>query len=125
MEYTQLGKGQRYQIKALLGIGRNRTEVATQLGVDKSTISREVRCNYGQQGYRPKQAHEKAVERHMSKVNGHIPLENWQLIESKLKVDLSPEQISGWLKKEQLPSICRNGSISMCMPISERVKSFI
>jgi IS30 family transposase len=105
MQYTQLTQGQRYQIKALLDIGRNRTEIAAQLGVEKSTISRELRRNRGQRGYRPKQAHEKAVERSRRKVKAYISLETWQLVEAKLKMDWSPEQISGWLKKEQLPSV--------------------
>jgi IS30 family transposase len=105
MQYAQLTQGQRYQIKALLDIGRNRTEIADQLGVAKSTISREVRRNRGQRGYRPKQAHEKAVERRRRKVKAHVSLETWQMVEAKLKMDWSPEQISGWLKKEQLPSV--------------------
>jgi len=105
MQYTQLTQGQRYQIKALLDIGRNRTEIAHQLGVDKSTITREVYRNRGQRGYRPKQAHEKAVDRRKRKAGVHILLETWQLIDAKLQLDWSPEQISGWLKKEQLPAV--------------------
>jgi len=105
MQYSQLTQGQRYQIKALLDIGRKKAEIAHQLGVDKSTISREVRRNRGQRGYRPKQAHEKAVDRCKRKAGVHILPETWQLIEAKLQLDWSPEQISGWLKKEQLPSV--------------------
>ena len=105
MPYTQLTQGQRYQIKALLDIGRKQTEIADRLGIHKSTISREVRRNRGQRGYRPKQAHEKALERRRSKVRTHISKETWQLIEMKLELDWSPEQISGWLTKEQLPSV--------------------
>jgi IS30 family transposase len=105
MQYTQLTQGQRYQIKALLDIGRKQTEIAHQLGVDKTTISREVHRNRGQRGYRPKQAHEKAVARRKRKAGVHIFQETWQLVEAKLQLDWSPEQISGWLKKEQLPSV--------------------
>jgi len=105
MQYTQLTQGQRYQIKALLDIGRKQKEIAHQLGVDKSTISREVHRNRGQRGYRPKQAHEKAVDRRKRKAGVPILQETWQLIEAKLQLDWSPEQISGWLKKEQLPSV--------------------
>jgi len=60
MSYTQLTREQRYQIKALLDIGHSQTEVAQQLQVNKSTVSREVRRNRGQRGYRPKRAHEMA-----------------------------------------------------------------
>ena len=61
--YTQLTQEQRYQIKALMDIGHNQTEVAQQLEVNKSSISREVERNRGQRGYRPKQAHEIAFEK--------------------------------------------------------------
>ena len=102
MQYTQLTQGQRYQIKALLDIKCTQTEIARQLGVNKSTISREVQRNQGQRGYRPKQAHEKAVDRRVGKVYITINSETWQQVEEKLQLDWSPEQISGWLKKNQL-----------------------
>ena len=105
MSYTQLTQGQRYQIKALLDIGCTQVAVAHTLGVDKSTISRELRRNRGQRGYRPQQAHEKAVERRRQTVGTTILPETWQLIAEKLQLDWSPEQISGWLKKKQLPSV--------------------
>jgi IS30 family transposase len=57
--YTQLTCGQRYQIKALLKMRHTQTEIANVLGVNKSTISRELQRNRGGRGYRPKQAHEK------------------------------------------------------------------
>jgi IS30 family transposase len=105
MIYTQLTQGQRYQIKVLLDIGCKRTKIAQQLGVDKSTISRELRRNRGQRGYRPKQAQEKALERRNKKVQPNISAATWQIVDAKLLQDWSPEQITGWLKKEQLPSI--------------------
>jgi transposase, IS30 family len=105
MIYIQLTQGQRYQIKALLDIGCKRTKIAHQLGVDKSTISRELRRNRGRRGYRPKQAQEKALERRNKKVQPNISAETWQIVAAKLLQDWSPEQITGWLKKEQLPSI--------------------
>ena len=63
MSYTQLTQEQRYQISALLKTGCNQTEIAKTIEVHKSTISREVRRNQGQRGYRPKQAHAKAMQR--------------------------------------------------------------
>ena len=105
MIYTQLTQGQRYQIKVLLDIGCKRTKIAQQLGVDKSTISRELRRNRGRRGYRPKQAQEKAHERRNKKVQPNISAATWQIVDAKLLEDWSPEQITGWLKKEQLPSI--------------------
>ena len=43
--YTQLAQNQRYQIEALLKAGLNQTEIANVLGINKSTISRELRRN--------------------------------------------------------------------------------
>ena len=105
MSYTQLTCEQRYQIKALLDIECTQTEMAQQLGVDKSTISRELGRNRGQRGYRPKQAHAKAMDRRTQKAHTTISPERWQQIGERLQMDWSPEQISGWLKKNQLPSV--------------------
>jgi len=105
VSYTQLTCEQRYQIKALLDIECTQTEMAQQLGVDKSTISRELGRNRGQRGYRSKQAHAKALDRRTRKAHTTISPEMWQQIEERLQMDWSPEQISGWLKKNQLPSV--------------------
>jgi IS30 family transposase len=105
MIYTQLTQGQRYQIKVLLDIGCKRTKIAQLIGVDKSTISRELHRNRGRRGYRPKQAQEKALERRNKKIQPNISPEIWQFVDVKLLQDWSPEQIAGWLKKEQLPTI--------------------
>jgi IS30 family transposase len=96
--YTQLTQTQRYQIYALLKMGHPQTEIATCLGVDKSTISRELRRNRGQRGYRPKQAHRLAMSRRKTGQR-RIPAETWARIEDKIRLDWSPEQISGWLLK--------------------------
>ncbi|MBM3179315.1 MAG: helix-turn-helix domain-containing protein [Chloroflexi bacterium] len=60
--YKQLTSGKRYQISALKRMGHNLTEIAKELEVHKSTISRELCRNAGERGYRPKQADEKASE---------------------------------------------------------------
>ena len=61
--YQQLTQEQRYQIYALKKMGHNQTEIDNCIGVDKSTISRELKRNHGQRGYRPKQAHGLAMSR--------------------------------------------------------------
>ena len=61
--YTQLTQGQRYQIRILLTARFAQTEIANIIGVHRSTISREIRRNSGCKGYRPRQAHGKALER--------------------------------------------------------------
>ena len=62
-KYTQLTRGKRYQIRALLKAGFSQSEMAFFVKVHKSTISREIRRNRGNKGYRPVQAHEKALAR--------------------------------------------------------------
>jgi len=98
MSYTQLAQEQRYQIYALLKMGHNRTEIAAVIGTHKSTISRELGRNCGLRGYRPKQAHHKALCRRNHSRMRILP-EIWELIETKLCLDWSPEQISGWLSR--------------------------
>ena len=51
--YTQLTREQRYQIQALLKTAQHQTQIARVVGVHKTTISRELRCNCGLRGYRP------------------------------------------------------------------------
>jgi IS30 family transposase len=100
--YQQLTSEQRYQISALKRIGHSQTEIAKELDVHKSTISRELSRNTGERGYRPKQAHEKARERHAKATpTKRISVETWKVVEEKLRQDWSPEQVSGWLEKRQ------------------------
>jgi IS30 family transposase len=68
--------------------------------VHRSTISRELRRNTGERGYRPKQAHEKAIGRR-AKAKPRITVTTWEVVEEKLREDWSPEQVSGWMKKRQ------------------------
>jgi IS30 family transposase len=51
--YCQLTQEQRYQIYALKKTGHSGMEIAEVIGVDKSTVSRELKRNRGQRGYRP------------------------------------------------------------------------
>jgi transposase, IS30 family len=98
MSYTQLTQEQRYQISALLKMDHNRTEIAEVIGAHKSTVSRELRRNCGLRGYRPKQAHHKALNRRNHSQVRIMP-DIWELIDTKIRLDWSPEQISGWLQR--------------------------
>jgi len=72
----------------------------------KSTISRELRRNRGQRGYRPKQAHEFSQARMRACENGpRIPEETWRIVEAHLGELWSPEQICGRLAERGLPSV--------------------
>ena len=105
-QYKQLTQEQRYHIYGLLQAGFDQKNIALKIGVDKSTISRELMRNTGHKGYRPKQAHNKALERRHGAAK-HIKLTSdlIAIIEDKLIEDWSPDQISGYLNRENQVSI--------------------
>ncbi len=105
MNYTQLAREQRYQINVLKKAGHNQTFIASMVGCHKSTISRELRRNRGQKGYRHYQADELAFDRQCEAYRSRIAWETWELVERLLRQDWSPEQITGRLKLEQQPSV--------------------
>ena len=82
--------------------GHTQKEIAQQLNVSSATISREIKRNKGKRGYRPKQAQIKADKRR-SKAAKALKMTDdvIRLVEEKLMLDWSPEQISGWLKMEK------------------------
>jgi IS30 family transposase len=98
--YTQLTRGKRYQIRALLKAGFSQSKMAFSLKVHKSTISREIRRNKGDKGYRPVQAHEKALARRFAapKRIKMTPV-MIELVEHYILQDFSPEQVSGFLDR--------------------------
>ena len=95
--YTQLTREQRYQIYALLKAGQKQSEIARFIKVHKSTVSRELARNCGQKGYRPKQAHQFALNKR-KKARYRIAASTWILIETLIRQEWSPEQVSDWLK---------------------------
>lgn len=104
--YTQLTQEQRYQIYAFRKAGFSQTAIARELNVDKSTISRELRRNCRERGYRPKQAHHKAQQRRQAKPKAtRITAQTWHQVETLLRQQWSPEQIAGYLKKHNLASL--------------------
>lgn len=105
INYRQLTQEQRYQIYALMKAGFNQTEIASEISVDKSTVSREVRRNHGQRGYRPKQAQELAAARQQLRVAPRIQPPTWRQVETLLGQQWSPAQIAGRLKLERQPAV--------------------
>ena len=99
--YHHLDQYQRCQLYTLKQRGDSIPTIANTLGVDRSSIYRELRRNTGQRGYRYKQAEEKAKQRRdtacQKKKKMTLPMTT--LIEEKLGKQWSPTQISGWLKK--------------------------
>ncbi len=101
MHYTQLTEGQRYQIYTLLRNRFTQLEVAQQVGVHASTISRELSRNTGDRGYRPQQANKKAVERRKEAPKAYRMTKNLRSkVTEYLLLEWSPEQISGHLRSE-------------------------
>ena len=105
--YFQLTLGQRYQIEALKATGHTQSLIAKTIGVNKSTISRELSRNVPKRGigaknYNASKAQNKTDTRHKAKPKR-------ELFSAELKKDfvkkmtfekLSPELISAVWKRE-------------------------
>jgi len=99
-DYHQLTQELRYQIEILKKAGKNQKDIADLVNVSPSTICRELRRNKGKRGYRPKQAQAKADNRRKQTAKPlKMTPEAIALIDSKIVMDWSPEQISGWLEE--------------------------
>ena len=103
--YNHLTQDQRYTIYTLVKTGYTKSEIASAIGVDNSTVCREFKRNRGQRGYQYKQAHEKAIIRRTSKGHPSIDSSTWSMIDDFIREDWSPEQISGRMKREHRISI--------------------
>ena len=97
--YQQLTEEERIEIYALRKEGKSISQIAMELGRNRSTIQREIDRNSGQRGYRPKQAHRKAKERQVLKRRA-IKMTGPTLtyIQEKLALQWSPEQISNVMR---------------------------
>lgn len=99
-KYTRLTNEKRHTMETLLRKGENPASVARDLGVHRSTISRELSRN----GMTPASYHHNAAERrankekrgkNSTKVNPAV----WPYVERKLRQQWSPEQISQHFKQ--------------------------
>ncbi len=93
---------EREEISRGVASGLSLRSIAAQLGRSASTISREITRNGGLQQYRASQADQAAWARaHRSKpckLALHPMLK--RIVASKLKMNWSPKQIDGWLKRQ-------------------------
>ena len=104
--YQQLIYEQRCQISAFKKSDFSQREIAKMLGVSQSTISRELRRNRGQRGYRHEQAQEKSEScRVAAKLPTKMLPDLIDLINGKLRIKRCPEQISGWFQADQKRSM--------------------
>lgn len=103
-KYHQLTSRERYVLSALRKQGYSQARIAHILARDRSTISREVRRN-SQDGtgrvYRPALADDFARwRRSRSRRNQRFTAEDWAIVIKHLKLEWSPEQISGRLGRD-------------------------
>lgn len=100
--YHHLTRDQRCQLNALKERGDSRKIIARELRVHRSTIDRELKRNSGELGYQAKQAHETSFQRRLIASSKKLKMNELTIssIEEKLKLQWSPVQISGWLRKQ-------------------------
>ena len=111
--YHHLTRDQRCQLYTLKGNGESTKNIAVTLGVHRSALYREFKRNTGQRGYRYQQAQEKASERkkYSAKNNLKMTPELIATIDVKLRLQWSPDQISGWLKRQNSKEAVSHESI--------------
>lgn len=82
------------------------SDIAKEIKVDKSTISRELRRNgSGRWKYNPSRAARFARERHRDKRKHRIDEVTWARVDRLLRLEWRPEQISIRLKIENWPTV--------------------
>ncbi len=104
MDYKHLTEEERYQIDDLQREGFSQADIAAQMGRSRSTLSRELRRNKGERGYRPRQAQQKAMERLVERGKSNVKRASmgaWEYAKQQLvNEQWSPEQIAGRLELE-------------------------
>jgi IS30 family transposase len=93
---------EREEISRGIAAGQSIRQIALGLGRAPSTVSRELRRNGGSQCYRANRADRRAWERALRPKPCRLALHRelrWRVAQ-KLALQWSPEQISGWLKRE-------------------------
>lgn len=109
MGYTHFSITERESILEFLAKGASQKVIAQSLKRNKSSISREISRNTNDGKYSPSRAEEIYRSRKRNCGRKDILDKNSILketIESMLKKDLSPEQISGRLKFENKETVC-------------------
>ncbi len=92
---------EREEISRGLASGESMRAIAARLGRSASSVSREVGRNGGRRDYRALKAEERAWER-AQRPKKCLLAESERLrdvVARKLRIDWSPEQICGWLKR--------------------------
>ncbi len=98
-----LTPAEREEISRGLATGDSlRTTIAARLGRSASTVCREVNRNGGRVRYRAAKANERTWQRARRPKRCLLAMNDGlrEVVAEKLKEDWSPEQVSGWLKRE-------------------------
>lgn len=99
--HLALSLGEREEISRGIVVGHSVRAIAAQLSRAPSTVSREIQRNGGRRRYRANQAEQAAWDRaHRSKIcklAGNRLLA--RIVAGKLKLQWSPRQVAGWLKR--------------------------
>ncbi len=99
--YKQLTSEQRYQISGLKKASLKQEQIADEVGMNKSTISRELRRNKGQCGWQPKQAQELRDKQRQACTNAkQFSLNDWAEVERLIQQDMNPDQAGRGLALE-------------------------
>ncbi len=107
-KYSQLTPEQRYQLAALFKAGHANGFIATQLGVHRCSIGRELKRNStSKQRYNPALAQQFVKDRQTDKKHfSFFSTEMKTFIQKKMEDEQwSPEQISGYCKVSGMPMV--------------------
>ena len=100
MAHSQLTLAQRYKIQPLLQAGISKRYISEILEVHHSTICREINRNSHNGKYDPETAEKHKKNRRAGAQKHHrISPETWTIVEKLLRMDFSPQQISGFLER--------------------------
>ena len=108
MNYQQLIDSQRYQIESYLKAGFSQTKIAQELGVDKSTISRELKRNSKKRSYNAHFAITISKERRSEAYKHCVFNSNMKryIDDMLINYQWSPEQIKGRCDLEGIAMVC-------------------
>ena len=97
-----LTPAEREEISRGLASGESLRAIAVRLSRPASTVCREVNRNGGRRNYRAQKAEERASKRARRPKRCLLAINDRlrELVAAKLEADWSPQQISGWLKRE-------------------------
>ncbi len=115
IKHKHLTQDERWHIFMLKGSGKSLRSIARSLKRDPSVISREIRRNSTNNNYRPTRAQKQYMQRKVdaSSAPRVMKSELQEIIQSKLKLLWSPEQISGRLKADSIASISHESIYKM------------